>query len=65
MLVYLTDRFYNPQDEGRIPYNDAVHPLRLGDAEQVSGYAHPDNRRRRIHRLCVRPHAGRPRPAGT
>lgn len=23
MLVYLTDRFYNPQDEGRIPYNDA------------------------------------------
>jgi dTDP-4-dehydrorhamnose 3,5-epimerase len=22
MLVYLTDRFYNPQDEGRIPYND-------------------------------------------
>jgi dTDP-4-dehydrorhamnose 3,5-epimerase len=23
MLVYVTDRFYNPQDEGRIPYNDA------------------------------------------
>lgn len=23
MLVYLTDRFYDPQDEGRIPYNDA------------------------------------------
>lgn len=23
MLVYLTDRFYNPSDEGRIPYNDA------------------------------------------
>jgi dTDP-4-dehydrorhamnose 3,5-epimerase len=23
MLVYMTDRFYNPQDEGRIPYNDA------------------------------------------
>jgi dTDP-4-dehydrorhamnose 3,5-epimerase len=23
MLVYLTDRFYNPQDEGRIPYD---HP---------------------------------------
>ena len=22
MLVYLTDRFYNPQDEGRIAYND-------------------------------------------
>jgi dTDP-4-dehydrorhamnose 3,5-epimerase len=22
MLVYVTDRFYNPQDEGRIPYND-------------------------------------------
>lgn len=22
MLVYLTDRFYNPEDEGRIPYND-------------------------------------------
>ena len=22
MLIYLTDRFYNPQDEGRIPYND-------------------------------------------
>ncbi len=21
MLVYLTDRFYDPQDEGRIPYN--------------------------------------------
>jgi dTDP-4-dehydrorhamnose 3,5-epimerase len=23
MLVYLTDRFYDPQDEGRIPYDDA------------------------------------------
>ncbi len=22
VLVYLTDRFYNPKDEGRIPYND-------------------------------------------
>lgn len=22
MLVYLTDRFYNPQDEGRLPFND-------------------------------------------
>ncbi len=22
MLVYMTDRFYNPDDEGRIPYND-------------------------------------------
>ncbi len=22
LLVYLTDRFYNPEDEGRIPYND-------------------------------------------
>jgi dTDP-4-dehydrorhamnose 3,5-epimerase len=22
MLVYATDRFYNPQDEGRIPYDD-------------------------------------------
>ncbi len=22
MLVYLTDRFYNPSDEGRIPYDD-------------------------------------------
>lgn len=22
MLVYATDRFYNPADEGRIPYND-------------------------------------------
>jgi dTDP-4-dehydrorhamnose 3,5-epimerase len=23
LLVYLTDRLYNPEDEGRIPYNDA------------------------------------------
>ncbi len=23
LLVYMTDRFYNPADEGRIPYNDA------------------------------------------
>jgi dTDP-4-dehydrorhamnose 3,5-epimerase len=23
LLVYLTDQFYNPRDEGRIPYNDA------------------------------------------
>jgi len=23
VLVYLTDRFYDPQDEGRIPSNDA------------------------------------------
>jgi dTDP-4-dehydrorhamnose 3,5-epimerase len=22
MLVYLTDRFYDPKDEGRVPYND-------------------------------------------
>jgi len=22
MLVYMTDRFYNPKDEGRVPYND-------------------------------------------
>lgn len=26
MLVYMTDRFYNPKDEGRIPYNDpSIH----------------------------------------
>ncbi len=26
MLVYLTDRFYNPEDEGRIPFNDpSIH----------------------------------------
>jgi dTDP-4-dehydrorhamnose 3,5-epimerase len=26
MLIYMTDRFYNPEDEGRIPYNDpGVH----------------------------------------
>jgi dTDP-4-dehydrorhamnose 3,5-epimerase len=26
MLIYMTDRFYNPRDEGRIPYNDpAIH----------------------------------------
>ena len=24
LLVYLTDRFYDPDDEGRIPYNDAA-----------------------------------------
>jgi dTDP-4-dehydrorhamnose 3,5-epimerase len=23
LLVYMTDRFYNPKDEGRIPYDDA------------------------------------------
>jgi dTDP-4-dehydrorhamnose 3,5-epimerase len=23
LLVYMTDRFYSPQDEGRIPYDDA------------------------------------------
>ena len=22
LLVYMTDRFYNPQDEGRVPYDD-------------------------------------------
>jgi len=22
MLVYVTDRFYDPTDEGRIPYNE-------------------------------------------
>ena len=22
LLVYLTNRFYNPQDEGRLPYDD-------------------------------------------
>ena len=35
MLVYMTDRFYNPRDEGRIPYNDPVHQLRLGNPEKV------------------------------
>ena len=26
LLVYMTDRFYNPRDEGRIPYNDpSIH----------------------------------------
>ena len=35
LLVYLTDRFYNPKDEGRIPYNDPGDRLRLGDAAQV------------------------------
>ena len=26
LLVYMTDRFYNPKDEGRIPYNDpSIH----------------------------------------
>jgi dTDP-4-dehydrorhamnose 3,5-epimerase len=26
VLVYVTDRFYDPGDEGRIPYNDpAIH----------------------------------------
>jgi len=24
LLVYLTDRFYDPNDEGRIPYNDPL-----------------------------------------
>jgi dTDP-4-dehydrorhamnose 3,5-epimerase len=24
LLVYMTDRFYNPNDEGRIPYNDTM-----------------------------------------
>ena len=24
ILVYMTDRFYDPADEGRIPYNDAL-----------------------------------------
>ncbi len=23
MLTYVTDRFYNPKDEGRIAYNDS------------------------------------------
>jgi dTDP-4-dehydrorhamnose 3,5-epimerase len=22
MLIYITDRFFNPRDEGRLPYND-------------------------------------------
>jgi dTDP-4-dehydrorhamnose 3,5-epimerase len=22
MLIYMTDRFYDPRDEGRLPYND-------------------------------------------
>ncbi len=24
MLIYMTDRLYNPSDEGRIPYNDPL-----------------------------------------
>ena len=45
LLVYMTDRFYNPKDEGRIPYNDHVYQLRLGDAvEVVRGAAHYNKR---------------------
>ncbi len=36
LLVYVTDRFYNPEDEGRIPYNDPGIQLRLGHAAQVT-----------------------------
>ena len=32
MLVYITNRTYDPSDEGRIPYNDTGHRLRLGVA---------------------------------
>ncbi len=32
MLVYMTDHFYNPADEGRIVYNDTSNQLRLGNA---------------------------------
>ena len=35
MLVYLTDRFYDPQDEGRIPYDDPQHSIRLGNPAQI------------------------------
>ncbi len=36
VLVYATDRFYNPADEGRIHYNDPAPELRLGTTAQVS-----------------------------
>ena len=36
MLVYLTDRFYNPKDEGRIALQRSRHQLRLGNAAQIS-----------------------------
>jgi dTDP-4-dehydrorhamnose 3,5-epimerase len=32
MLVYLTDRFYDPQDEGRIAYNEPHIAYELGIA---------------------------------
>ena len=35
MLVYVTNRLYDPQDEGRIPYNDASIALRLGDFNTI------------------------------
>ena len=36
MLVYLTDRFYDPQDEGRIRVRRSPDPIRLGDPAQVN-----------------------------
>ena len=38
MLVYVTNRLYNPQDEGRIAYNDPSIALRLGDAAQMNAF---------------------------
>ena len=35
MLVYVTNRLYNPQDEGRIAHNQELHRLRLGTAAQM------------------------------
>jgi dTDP-4-dehydrorhamnose 3,5-epimerase-like enzyme len=58
LLVYMTDRFYNPQDEGRIPLQPPLHQLRLGDPRKIT-HDHSGYGRRRLHRLGVRPHVYR------
>ena len=42
MLVYLTNRFYNPSDDGRIAYNDtAMHTIGRRNTNETSGNGWP------------------------
>ena len=54
MLVYVTNRLYNPKDEGRIAHND---PSIAYDWELQHKNEIPGDRRRRLHRQRVYPYA--------
>ena len=63
LLVYLTDRFYNPKDEGRIPYNDPGinydWETQTSSPQLKRYHENSGDRRGGLHRLGLCPHGDR------